>query len=153
MEGYYKVARQEVFDSSGFFHTGDLGFLDKDGRLHFTGRLKDVIKTAGVNVAAQEVEEVLAQHEAVQSAHVVGVPHPVRGENIAAFVVPRPGRMLGPAELLAHCRERMASYKIPRHIFVIQAEELPRTATGKVEKSALRAEAQRRLSGEPQAKP
>lgn len=152
MEGYYKVPRQDVFDPAGFFHTGDLGFLDQGGRLHFTGRLKDVIKTAGVNVAAQEVEEVLAQHEAVYSAHVVGVPHPVRGENIAAFVVLRPGYHVAPEELVTHCKQRTASYKAPRHIFLVEARELPRTGTGKVEKSALRAEAQRRLNPDPSAR-
>ena len=92
MEGYYRVPRSETFDAEGFFHTGDLGWLDADGCLHFAGRLKDVIKTAGVNVAAAEVEEALARHPAVKAAHVVGVPHPMRGENVAAFVVLAAGR-------------------------------------------------------------
>lgn len=145
MEGYYKVPRSETFDSAGFFHTGDLGFLDTTGRLHFQGRLKDVIKTAGVNVAAQEVEEVLSQHPGVRSAHVVGVPHPVRGENIVAFVVPAGEELPSEEDLRGFCRERMASYKVPRHILLIDDAELPRTSTGKIEKSSLREEAERRL--------
>jgi len=87
MEGYYKVPRATTFDAEGFFRTGDLGYFDPDGHLHFATRLKEVIKTAGVNVAAAEVEEALARHPAVKSAHVVGVAHPTRGENVAAFVV------------------------------------------------------------------
>src|SRR5205823_6447678 len=74
MEGYYRVPRFDTFDADGFFRTGDLGFLDAGGFLHFATRVKDVIKTAGVNVAAVEVEQALARHPAVQSAHVVGVP-------------------------------------------------------------------------------
>jgi acyl-CoA synthetase (AMP-forming)/AMP-acid ligase II len=148
MEGYYKVPLEHTFDSEGFFHTGDLGFLDERGRLHFVGRLKDVIKTAGVNVAAREVEETLEQHPAVESAHVVGVPHPVRGENIAAFVVLRTGAQATASELIQFCRDRSASYKVPRHVFFIQPHALPRTATGKIEKGALRVEAAKRIEEE-----
>lgn len=145
MEGYYKVPRSETFDPEGFFHTGDLGFLDHDGRLHFVGRLKDVIKTAGVNVSAAEVEELLAQHPAVAAAHVVGVPHPVRGENVAAFVVLRNGASASDDDLLEFCRQRLASYKVPRHVLFIEAEEVPRTASGKIEKAKLRLLAAKRL--------
>ncbi|MCX8073501.1 MAG: acyl--CoA ligase [Candidatus Binatia bacterium] len=151
MEGYYKVPYHQTFDSEGFFHTGDLGFVDDDGRLHFVGRLKDVIKTAGVNVAAQEVEEALAQHPAVQSAAVVGVPHEVRGENVAAFVVLRPSMTVTTEDIVAFCRDRLASYKVPRHIFFVSATEIPRTATGKIEKAALREEARRRVQADPAA--
>jgi acyl-CoA synthetase (AMP-forming)/AMP-acid ligase II len=91
-----------------------------------------------VNVAIAEVEETLARHPAVQSAHVVGVPDRVRGENIAALVVLRPSHQSPPDELQAFCRESLASYKVPRHVFVVGEHEVPRTATGKVEKTALR---------------
>jgi fatty-acyl-CoA synthase len=146
MEGYYRVPRGATFDPEGFFKTGDLGLLDADGCLHFASRLKDVIKTAGVNVAASEVEEALARHPAVKSAHVVGVPHPTRGENVAAFVVLRPGAQTTPEELIAACREAMASYKVPRHVFVIERDALPVTGTGKIEKAALRREAAARVT-------
>jgi fatty-acyl-CoA synthase len=145
MEGYYKVPRGETFDAEGFFRTGDRGFLDRDGNLHFGGRLKDVIKTAGVNVAAVEVEEILAAHPGVKAAHVVGVSDPVRGENVAAFVVAAPDGTLAEEDLRAFCRERLASYKVPRHFFVVGENEVPRTGTGKVEKAALRRAAEARV--------
>jgi acyl-CoA synthetase (AMP-forming)/AMP-acid ligase II len=145
MEGYYRVPRVESFDREGFFHTGDLGWLDADGCLHFAARLKDVIKTAGVNVAAVEVEDALARHPAVKAAHVVGVPHPTRGENVAAFVVPQPGMSPDPEALAEFVRTTLASYKAPRHVFVVDEAAVPRTATGKIEKPALRREAERRL--------
>jgi acyl-CoA synthetase (AMP-forming)/AMP-acid ligase II len=141
MEGYYKTPREECFDRDGFFHTGDRGRLDRNGLLHFLGRLKDVIKTAGVNVAAAEIEAVLRQHPAVREAYVVAVRHPTRGENPAAFVIPD-----GPVdadELIAFCRERLASYKVPRHVFFRQEHELPAAGTGKVLKQRLREEAAR----------
>lgn len=146
MEGYYRVPRSHTFDAEGFFHTGDLGFLDAGGHLHFTGRLKDVIKTAGVNVAAIEIEETLTCHPAVRHAYVVGVPDPGRGENVAAFVVLAPGAEASSDALLGFCRERLASYKVPRHLFVIDAEAVPWTASGKVEKGALRRLALDRLA-------
>ena len=145
MEGYYRVPRAETFDAEGYFRTGDLGWIDPAGCLHFAGRLKDVIKTAGVNVAAAEVEEALARHPAVKAAHVVGVPHPTRGENVAAFVVPRSGEAPDPAALADFVRASLASYKVPRHVFVIEETAVPRTATGKIEKPALRREAERRV--------
>ena len=145
MEGYHRVPRGETFTPHGFFRTGDLGYIDAEGFLHFATRLKDVIKTAGVNVAAAEVEEALGRHDAVAAAHVVGVPHPVRGENVAAFVVLRPDARADEAQLIAFCREQLASYKVPKHVFVISEAAVPRTGTGKVAKPALRREAESRL--------
>jgi acyl-CoA synthetase (AMP-forming)/AMP-acid ligase II len=145
MEGYYRVPRGSTFDAEGFFHTGDLGWLDAAGCLHFASRLKDVIKTAGVNVAASEVEEALARHPAVKTAHVVGVPDAARGENVAAFVVLR-----APAsadDLRAFCKASLASYKVPRHVFLVDESDVPRTATGKIEKAALRRAAEVRVAG------
>jgi fatty-acyl-CoA synthase len=146
MEGYYRVPRASTFDAEGFFRTGDLGWIDDDGCLHFASRLKDVIKTAGVNVAASEVEETLARHPAVKSAHVVGVADAVRGENVAAFVVLRDGAAaVAPEEFRAFCSGALASYKVPRHVFVIEEGALPRTGTGKIEKAGLRRLAESRL--------
>jgi fatty-acyl-CoA synthase len=138
---YYKQEPAECFDAEGFFHTGDLGRLDGDGALHFLGRLKDVVKTVGVNVAAAEVEAALVAHPAVASAHVVGVADPARGENVAAFVVTRAPVVA--EELLAHCRAQLASYKVPRHLWFRSEGELPQKGSGKVDKAALRAEAER----------
>jgi fatty-acyl-CoA synthase len=146
MEGYYRVPREQTFTPDGFFKTGDLGYLDAQGCLHFATRLKDVIKTAGVNVAAVEVEEALAKHPAVKAAHVVGVPDSVRGENVAAFVTLNEGASASPDDLRQFCKQALASYKVPRHVFVIADADVPRTGTGKIAKPALRELAQRRLA-------
>jgi fatty-acyl-CoA synthase len=128
-------------DGDGFFHTGDLGHLDADGALHFVGRAKDVIKTAGANVAAAEVEAVLMEHPSVAAAHAVGVPDPLRGENVGAFVVAK--ETVDVETLLDHCRARLASYKVPRHVWLRREDALPQKGSGKVDKAALRLEAAR----------
>jgi fatty-acyl-CoA synthase len=140
MRTYYKRDPSECFDAEGFFHTGDCGRLDTRGWLHFAGRIKDVIKTAGVNVAAAEIEAVLMQHPGVKVAHVVPVPHPSRGENIGAFVV-RSDLGCSSADLQTHCREALASYKVPRHLFFVDEGDLPTLGSGKVDRQALRARA------------
>ena len=140
MRTYYKREPRECVDADGFFHTGDCGRIDARGWLHFVGRIKDVIKTAGVNVAAAEIEAALMQHPSVKVAHVVPVPHPTRGENVGAFVVPR-GSGCSAADLQAHCREALASYKVPRHFFFVEEKELPTLGSGKVDRQALRARA------------
>jgi fatty-acyl-CoA synthase len=141
MAGYLGVPRERCFDADGFFHTGDLGHLDADGALHFVGRLRDVIKTAGTNVAAAEVEAVVGEHPSVAAAYAVGVPHSRRGEDVGVFVVAR-GAFDADA-VLAHCRRHLASYKVPRHLWVRREDELPQKGSGKVDKAALRAEAAR----------
>jgi fatty-acyl-CoA synthase len=141
LRGYHREPPGACFDADGFFHTGDLGRLDADGALHFVGRLKDVIKTAGANVAAAEVEAVLLEHPAVGAAHAVGVPAGSRGEDVAAFVVAK--EPLDVEALVAHCRDRLASYKVPRRIWLRAEDELPIKGSGKVDKAALRAEAAR----------
>jgi fatty-acyl-CoA synthase len=137
MTHYYKMAPAECFDREGFFHTGDLGRLDASGHLHFIGRIKDVIKTAGVNVAAAEVEAVLAAHPKVRIACVTAVPHASRGENVAAFVVPSDPRCTTD-ELLGHCRARLAAYKVPRHLFLCDEADLPVLGSGKIDRQRLR---------------
>src|SRR5690606_32207175 len=105
----------EAFDSEGFLRTGDLGVLDADGRLHFRGRLKELVKTGGINVAPAEVEEALAAHPAVELAFVTGVPDPELDGALAAAVGLRPGAQATAEELSAHCRAHLAAYKRPRH--------------------------------------
>jgi len=141
---YYKMTPSQCFDADGFFRTGDLASLDAAGSLHFIGRLKDVIKTAGVNVAAAEIEAVVQQHSAVQAAYATGVPHATRGENVVVFVVPRT-RECTPEALTEFCRLRLASYKVPRHVFVCAAAELPVLGSGKVDKRQLRVLAAERI--------
>jgi fatty-acyl-CoA synthase len=137
---YDRQEPAECFDAQGFFHTGDLGRLDADGALHFLGRIKDVIKTAGVNVAAAEVEAALLAHPGVGAAHAVGVNAGARGEDVVAFVVVK--HPVEVEELLAHCRATLATYKVPRRVWVRSEAELPVKASGKVDKGRLREEAE-----------
>ena len=134
---YYKTRLADCFDRDGFFHTGDLGRLDATGHLHFVGRIKDVIKTAGVNVAAAEVEAVLVAHPKVGAAYVTAVPHPSRGENVAAFVIANHAGCSA-VELEEHCRAQLAAYKVPRHIFLCTEADLPTLGSGKIDKQRLR---------------
>ena len=127
----------ESFDESGFFRTGDLGQLDADGRLYFKGRIKEMIKSGGINIAPAEVEEVLMRHPAVRTAYVIGVPHPALDEALVAIVIPEAGVMPGHAELLAFCKNEMAAYKVPHQFHFTTEIELPLTTTGKVQKARL----------------
>jgi fatty-acyl-CoA synthase len=145
MAHYYKMSPAECFDGDGYFHTGDLASIDAKGLLHFIGRIKDVIKTAGVNVAAAEVEAVLLQHPGVKVVHVVGVPHPTRGENVAAFIVRR-DEVCSADSIVEFCRERLASYKVPRHVFFLSESDLPVLGSGKVDKRQLREQVVRLLA-------
>ena len=131
------VKTAESFDESGFFRTGDLGQLDADGRLYFKGRIKEMIKSGGINIAPAEVEEVLMRHPAVRTAYVIGVPHPALDEALVAIVIPEAGVMPGHAELLAFCKNEMAAYKVPHQVHFTTAIELPLTTTGKVQKARL----------------
>jgi O-succinylbenzoic acid--CoA ligase len=125
--------------SDGWLHTGDRGRLD-GGFLHVEGRIKDTIVTGGENVAAAEVEEALAAHPAVADAAVVGRPDPEWGEAVTAFVVVDGDAT--DAEIVAHCRERLAGYKVPRAI--VRVDELPRNASGKLLKGRLTAKGDER---------
>jgi fatty-acyl-CoA synthase len=106
----------------------------------FRGRFKEMIKTAGLNVAPLEVEAILATHEAVKQAYVVGVPDRDRGELVVAAVELREGAAATPEALTTFCRQRLASYKVPTRFVFRTADEFPRTPTGKVQKPQLRAE-------------
>ncbi|MBI3284356.1 MAG: AMP-binding protein [Burkholderiales bacterium] len=121
----------------GWHHTGDLGKIDQDGQLLFMDRMKDMIKTGGENVASVKVEEVLLRHPAVANAAVVGVPHPHWVEGIAAFVMRKPGVDIDADGLLAHCREHLAGFEVPKHIGLL--DKLPMTSSGKIQKHVLRA--------------
>jgi fatty-acyl-CoA synthase len=140
--GYYRAPDQtaSAFDEDGYFLTGDLGSIGDDGRVRFRGRLKEMIKTGGVNVAPLEVEEVLLQHPDVKQAYVVGVPDRVKDEIVAAAVELHAGATADTSALVAFCRERLASYKIPARLVFRKAEEFPRTPTGKIHKPGLREE-------------
>jgi O-succinylbenzoic acid--CoA ligase len=121
---------------SGPLHTGDLGRLDPAGRLTVTGRKADLIVTGGENVAPAEVEAALAEHPDVAEAAVFARPDPKWGEAVTALVVPRPGARPEAAALRAHCRARLAPFKVPKAFELVP--ELPRTESGKVRRAALR---------------
>jgi acyl-CoA synthetase (AMP-forming)/AMP-acid ligase II len=119
----------------GWLHTGDLGYLDADGYLYIVGRKKEMVVRGGMNVYADDVEAVLQAHPEVVEAALVGIPHEVLGEDIAAYVVLRPGATVSTAELQSFASERLADYKVPRRVHYLPA--LPRNAGGKVLKSQL----------------
>jgi len=135
-------ASAEAFADDGWLRTGDLGVLRDDGCLRIVGRSKDMFIVGGFNVYPAEVENFLLQHAAVGQVAVVGVPDSRLGEVGVAFVVPVPGGTVDGAELLEWSRARMANFKVPRAVEVVDA--LPLTATGKVHKVELREEAARR---------
>jgi fatty-acyl-CoA synthase len=131
-----------TFTPDGFLRTGDLGTLDAEGRLRMVGRIKDVIRVGGENVAPAEVEEVLSAHPAIALAQVVGVPDARLGEVCAAFVQLRDGAAATEAELLAWLKPRIANFRLPRHLRIVPGfESIGMTASGKVQKGKLRAHA------------
>ncbi len=136
-KGYWKdpEATAAAF-RGGWFHTGDIGRLDADGFLYIADRKKDLIISGGENIASPEVERVLYEHPAVLEAAVVGRPDPRWGEVPVAFVAFREGQTASAEELIAFCRERLARFKVPRDVRVIEA--LPRNPSGKVLKRVLR---------------
>jgi crotonobetaine/carnitine-CoA ligase len=126
----------------GWFHTGDLGRRDERGFFYFVGRVKDMIRRAGENVAAAEVEAVLRSHPKVLEVAVIAVPDPLRGEEIKAYILPVAGaspESVPPQELVALCAERLAAFKVPRY-FEYRSADFPRTPSMRVQKDALRAE-------------
>jgi long-chain acyl-CoA synthetase len=120
----------------GALKTGDVGFMDEQGWFYVVDRKKDMINVAGYKVWPREVEDILYQHPAVREAAVVGVPDEYRGETVKAFVSLRPNQTADEAELIAFCKERMAAYKYPRQVELV--DELPKTVTGKVLRRELR---------------
>jgi len=123
----------------GELRTGDIGFMDPEGWLYVVDRKKDMINASGFKVWPREVEDVLYGHPAVREAAVVGVPDDYRGESVKAYVSLRPGAEAAPAELAAHCKERLAAYKYPREVEILA--ELPKTSSGKILRRELRTRA------------
>jgi acyl-CoA synthetase (AMP-forming)/AMP-acid ligase II len=138
MDGYWtQPAETAKAIVDGWFHTGDGGHLDDDNYLTIADRKKDVIISGGENVSSIEVEDCLFSHEAVAEVAVIGVPDEKWGETVKALVVLGAGRDATEADLIEHCRSRLAHYKCPTSIEF--RDELARTATGKLQKFKLRA--------------
>lgn len=137
MLGYYKnpEATRATITPEGWLKTGDLGRFDDEGFLSVTGRLKDMYKTGGTNVYPAEVEQFLVQHPAIAIVAIVGVPDTRLDEVGFAFVQTHPGMQMTHAELRAFCKGKLADYKVPRYLKLLA--EIPRTTTGKVQRSAL----------------
>ncbi|MDD4952501.1 MAG: long-chain fatty acid--CoA ligase [Desulfovibrionaceae bacterium] len=128
---------------NGWLYTGDIAYMDQDGYFFIVDRKKDLVISGGQNIYPREIDEVLLGHPGIKEAVAVGVPHPIRGEVIKAYVVPRPGACLTKAEVIRHCRLKLAHYKVPRSVEF--RDGLPTNMVGKVLRRALRAEEE--LSG------
>lgn len=137
MKGYFRNPEATAQTlRNGWLHSGDIGYRDPDGYYYLVDRVKDMINVSGFKVFPREVEEILFRHPAVKEAAVVGMPDPVRGEAVKAFVVPREGMRVDAGTLQAFCREKIASYKVPEAVEVVPA--LPKSPTGKILKKELR---------------
>jgi acyl-CoA synthetase (AMP-forming)/AMP-acid ligase II len=145
MQGYWKVPLENVLDADGFFHTGDGGYIDAEGLLHWKGRLSGMIKTGGANVSPLEIEKAAADLPAVRAAIALGVPHPTLGEAVVLCIVPTVGNTVDEKVLRARLRERLAVYKVPRHVIVVAEADAPTTGTQKLRADALRTLALERM--------
>jgi acyl-CoA synthetase (AMP-forming)/AMP-acid ligase II len=138
MHGYYKQERADVFDDDGWFHTGDRVFLH-DGRAWFVGRTTEMVKARGANVAPREVELFLEEEfDEVLYAFVLGLPHPERGEEVAAVLVPALGHAVDPDDIVRRARELISAYKVPTRIAVWDEADVPWLGSGKPDKRAIR---------------
>jgi fatty-acyl-CoA synthase len=146
MLGYLRVPAEDTFDDAGFFRTGDSGFLDEQGRLHWLGRLNDIIKTGGANVSPLEIDAVLLECPGVKIAATVGVPHDTLGEIVVACVVPDPGAAVDEQRVRSFVSERLSSYKVPRRVVFVQETDLTLTGSNKVKTAPLRELAAQRLA-------
>lgn len=138
MKGYLNdpIRTAEAFDREGYLRTGDLGMLDEEGNLTYRGRLKEMVKTGGINVAPAEIEAVYSQYEEIEEIYVTGIPDDRLDEALAAVVVCA-NEPPTEAALVAFGREALAGYKVPRHYRFVKAEDLPLTTTGKLQRNRL----------------
>ena len=127
-----------------WLYTGDIAVMDEDGFFYIVDRKKDMAIVGGYNVFPREVDEVLMEHPQILEAVCVGLNDPLRGEVLKAFIVPKPGEHLTKPEIVAFCRKKLASYKVPRQVEF--RESLPKTIVGKILRRHLREEEERKLS-------
>jgi len=139
MKGYWNQPEETALAlRGGWMHTGDAGYLDEDGFLYLVDRLKDMIISGGENIYSAEVELAILEHPDVMECAVIGVPHPRWGEAVHAIIVRRAHATIAQEQVLAHCRARIAGYKCPKTVEFL-TEALPRSPTGKIRKTELRA--------------
>ena len=138
MRGYWDEPEKtaQAIDADGWMHTGDLAVMDDEGYVNITGRIKDLIIRGGENISPREIEEFLYGHPDIVDVQVVGVPDPKYGEEVCAFVRKRPGGEVSAEAVREFCRGRIAHFKVPRHVLVV--DEFPMTVTGKIQKYKLR---------------
>lgn len=133
MQRYYKRSREECFDADGWFHTGDLVAVDRDGFVYFIRRRGSMIKTAGANVSPAEVEKAIAKVTGGAVAHVLGIPDPERGQAVAAVVAVENGTPFDEAALREQLRAELSAYKIPKRFAVVRPTDIPHLSSGKVD--------------------
>jgi fatty-acyl-CoA synthase len=131
MRTYYKKSPEECFDAEGYVRTGDEGYIDSRGRVHYTARLSNMIKTKGANVSPLEIEEVLNRWGRIKLPCVVGIPSEVRGEDVVACIVKRDDLDVTADEVMTYLRKELASYKVPRHVVFMKQEDIPLTGSNK----------------------
>ena len=138
MLGYWEDEERtaEAIDAEGWMHTGDLATMDEEGYLAIVGRSKDMVIRGGENIYPREVEEFLYSHPGIADVQVIGVPDERYGEELMAWVIPRPGADLDPEAVRDFCRGRIAHFKVPRHVKLV--DSFPMTVTGKVQKFKMR---------------
>jgi fatty-acyl-CoA synthase len=146
MLGYLGIPLDETLDEQGFFRTGDGGYVDREGRFYWEGRLNDIIKTGGANVSPVEVDARIMQYPGVKISQTVGVPHETLGEIVVSCIVAHDGLSLDAQAIRAFAREQLASFKVPRQVLFLDEGQLDQTGTAKVKTAALRKLAAERLA-------
>jgi len=137
MMGYYKKP-EETAEAvrDGWFHTGDIGYMDDEGYLYIVDRKKDMIIAGGFNIYPREIDEILYEHPKIKEACAVGLPDPYRGETVKAFIALKDGETMTADEVIAYCREKLTGYKVPKTVEFM--DELPKSVIGKVLRKKLR---------------
>ncbi|TAL00012.1 MAG: long-chain fatty acid--CoA ligase, partial [Rhodospirillaceae bacterium] len=149
MMGYLGKTSEETLDAEGFYRTADGGYVDAEGRLFWEGRLSDIIRTGAANVSPVEVDDAISTYPGIKVTQTVGVPHETLGEIVVACIVPHEGAVIDEAALRDFLKQRLASYKVPRHVLVFRDDELSMTGGAtKIKAGAVRQLAVERLSPE-----
>ncbi len=149
MQGYYgdQKATAQAIDKEGWLKSGDLGKMDADGYVQITGRLKEMIIRGGENIYPREIEDLIFSHPKVAAVSVFGIPDNFYGEEIMAWIKPHAGETVKEPEIQDYCRQNLAHFKVPRHVWIV--EEFPMTVTGKIQKFRMRELAMAKLADKP----